>query len=366
MPSKSSRILFIHHGKGLGGAPRSLSQLVTRLVNDGHDVHVLLLHDSEAKSLYSNASVTIVGLPLLYFNHSSRWYRYHEIHKILYQILSWFLTFFVIAPYWLMKIKPDLVYLNSSVLSDWLVVSKLFRLKTITHVREAVAEGYFGMRRKFLRIIIDRFSDVIFFLSQDNYHRLQSRSEKSRVVYNYVVSEENLLSLDEKRWDYIYVGGEREIKGIEAVVHAIESGFEGNICLLGYYGMLLSEKLSAYHNVELIGPVDNPLYYIAKSRFLLFPATTPHFPRPVIEAMSLSVIPLVSSLEGMEEIVCDGVNGFTFECNDKESMLLKMKQVNNYSGLDEVKDQAYKTYQEKFSQRNEDKIIGSILGLLRE
>ncbi|HDY7502807.1 glycosyltransferase [Vibrio vulnificus] len=355
---RKKKILFVHHGVGLGGAPKSMSLLVNAMKNRHDDVEVLFLKKSEASTLIDTAKIHVNNIPIKYFNHSSRWYRWYEIHIILIQIFSWLMTVLILAPYWLIKIKPDIVYLNSSVLTDWAVSCKFFRKKVVIHIRESIADGYLGIRKWFIRNIINNTSSRVILLSSHNYKCINTCPEKSVIIPNYV--EDRSVFNSDKVYDFIYLGGEKDIKGIDLIEKLILCDRRAyNICLLGYYSKDFINKYGNLEGVILKGAVTNAMEYISQSKFLLFPATTPHFPRPVIEAFSMKTIPLASDLAGIEEIIDNNIDGILFRTDDFDDMCLKIDFVLKLSTekIDRMSLDGFRKYKCQFSEINQSKII---------
>lgn len=124
------KVLMIHHGRGIGGAPKSMSYLARALEkNNLVKTEILFLQKSSALQLFEGIKLKkhISRFPIYYFYHMSKWVRIWQIHKLLFQFISFWFHLLFISPYYLLKIKPDVVYLNSSVLPEWLLVAKLFK-----------------------------------------------------------------------------------------------------------------------------------------------------------------------------------------------------------------------------------------------
>ncbi len=353
------KILFVHHGRGIGGAPRSMLKLVDRLSKEGNRIKIIFLYNSDVISLFEEYDYDVINIPTKYFNHNSTWYQWYKVHVLLYQFISFLITIFFIAPLWLIREKPDVTYLNSSVLIDWSISARFLGFKNVLHVRESIAQGSFGIRKKIIKSILNYAPNKIFFLSNHNYKILKTKKEKSTIVHNYV-SRFNYNIKDEKVYDFIYVGGEKEIKGIDLIRKFIQfNGDKYKICLLGYYSEEFIDKFKS-SNIDIIGITDDPIFYIKKSKSLIFPATTPHFPRPVIEAFSCGTIPIASKLEGIEEILEDKVDGFLFEKDNLDSLYECIDKLKGAYQQSVVKN-GIKTFKERFSITNEDILVENIL-----
>ncbi|MGF2733384.1 hypothetical protein, partial [Marinobacter sp. DUT-1] len=94
------KVLMIHHGKGIGGAPKSMSYVAKALVENGVEVEVLFLQKSNAIELFQdiNCKKTVLRYPVYYFYHMSKWVKFWQIHKLLAQAASLFLHLFWVAP----------------------------------------------------------------------------------------------------------------------------------------------------------------------------------------------------------------------------------------------------------------------------
>ena len=73
MPKK--KILYIHHGKGIGGAPLSLLYLIENLDKQKYHPIVLFLHYSEVVDLYKSKGIEVVDpISELDFPHTKIWW----------------------------------------------------------------------------------------------------------------------------------------------------------------------------------------------------------------------------------------------------------------------------------------------------
>jgi len=138
------KILYIHHGQGLGGAPLSLLYLVEGLDKSLYHPIVLFLKDSEVVELYKSRGIEVVGpLNLSDFAHTKIWwYRAQSFHHLVKAIKDHIKTVKIIAPYWLNKIKPDIVHLNTSSLLAWGKAAYRSGIPVAWHVRECDKQSH--------------------------------------------------------------------------------------------------------------------------------------------------------------------------------------------------------------------------------
>lgn len=359
-----TKVLFIHHSSGWGGAPINMINIIKELDKTKYEAHVLLLKDSVVKERLSELNIpyTICDASFYkkwyrYFTHSDakvfRWNRFISMPKMF---ISWFLSKYFYASKVLKKHTFDIVHLNSSVLSDWLYpASKLG--KTVYHIQEPISKGILGFRYQLIRSEVSKYADRVIAISKDNARRIDL-PEKTEIVYNFTDIPETVHNnSSDKR--VLFVGGAAEIKGIHVLIDALPllnkstkvviAGHFPNIKPLGKlksitYQVLKPrsfklrrhlELVSKFNNVELIGTVMNINDAMRKTRLLISPFTVPHFSRPVIEAFAHSKPVIVSDVKGMNEIVDDKLNGLIVKNKDAKALANAINSLLNDQALAE-------------------------------
>lgn len=349
--STKVKVLFIHHGTGIGGAPISLLNLVKALDIRKYEIKVAFIKDSPVVTLFKEAgiSVEIINASNKFFTHNETGaisWRY--FHRYIYILYHWLNTAYRVAPKYLKKQDVDLIHLNSHVLSSWAFAAKRLDLKVVVHNRETVAKGYFGIRRSILRIIYSYAADKIINISHDNADRIGLKS-KSEVIYNFVDIPETYrfpFSQADKRYRILFLGGMASIKGFSVVVDClrylnknITIQFAGNIGRYDHSAKGLKNifknlvkmtlfrtvyapliKLNGASNAEIIGMLKEPLKAIDRSDILITPFLIEHFSRPAIEAFAYGKPVIGSNVEGMDEIVDHSVNGLLVEKGNPKAL----------------------------------------------
>lgn len=349
------KVLFVHHGSGVGGAAISLLQMILALDKRRYQPVVVFLKHSSAVDLYASFGVNVDEiLGLEQFSHTRIWqiwpWQLHLIFRVLVdQVkLLWY------VPYLVQKYRPSIVHLNSSPLFCWLPILSFFDVSIVSHIREPLAEGFFGLRCWLIKTIILRYSHRILSISKFDGQPFSS-SEKLMVLYN---------SVDQERFKYLecartksqplkllYVGGASEEKGIlflldlyEQLVKSKNGCFE--LWLAGDFEFryssnpltkmlqlnfgkqkILSDaieaKLEKIHKnggiVKNFGVCKNIENVMAIADLLLFPCQVGHFARPVIEAAMLGKISIASKLAPLDELIGDGQTGFLVDHKSIES-----------------------------------------------
>ena len=182
-------------------------------------------------------------------------------------------------------------------------------------------------------------------LKKEFVHRFGVPSEKIRVIPNGVdinlfrptVSNSNeILSKYQLPEDYVlFVGRLVEQKGVQFLLKAVK-GTNIHVAIVGggtLYSYLkeLSKRLGISKQVHFIGsvPLEDLRKIYSKAKFCVIPSVAEGFPCGLVglEAMA-SGLPIVASrIEGIEEIVVDGYNGFLFEKGDVKKLRLHLTKL---------------------------------------
>lgn len=322
-PKTPKKILFIHHAKGIGGAPLSLLYLIQNLKkNQNYDIKVIFLKHSAVVELFREENISYEVIDSFfykyfykYFQHTAtRPLKFYQLHLWPRVLISWPLSSFIFAPKIIKKEHPDILHLNSLVLTDWCVAARNSNSRVVMHVREALYKGSFGIRKSFIKRILQKHVDRIIAISETNAGKIQLMN-RTTVIYNpvntYTPSKEKLSSKsnpDSNR--IVYLGGDLSIKGFDIILKLIPFLSDNiDIYLLGFYPKSFALDLK---NVIIKGILsgDELMDELFNADLLLVPTTLPHFPRPVIEAYMAKTPVIASNIEGMNEVVFDGKTGF--------------------------------------------------------
>ncbi|MEM3075008.1 MAG: glycosyltransferase family 4 protein [Candidatus Pacearchaeota archaeon] len=136
----------------------------------------------------------------------------------------------------------------------------------------------------------------------------------------------------------IYTGRVSPIKNLEAIIWAViflKGKIKAEIlgpCEEKYLRKL--NKLIEENNVEKLVSINNKVYnqkeqidFLDKGNFFILPSLSEGMPQVLIEAMARGKICLVSINPGTKEIVNNGVNGFLFDLNNKNSIVEVINKV---------------------------------------
>ncbi len=360
MKSNKKKILYIHHGKGLGGAPLSLLYLIEGLNKNIYDPVVLFLHNSEAMDLYKSRGINVEGpVDILDFPHSKiRWYRLYHPHLFFKSIFGSLKILHNVADFWYKKIKPDLVHLNTSSLSAWASVAYKKNIPVVWHIREPLSDGYFGIRKKLITNFVKKYSTVIMPICKND-SKPWKNNKKVCVVYNSVdekIFDKNILVKDfliEKKLSkfvpkILFLGGLSKEKGTLVIFEIFRRLLnvlpQAKLLIAGYFDLSLKNvfNLKRYFpsqrykikvkkilgqvekSVLFLGSVKNVSQVIAASDVIIVPSTVGHFARPVIEAGFMSKPVVVTNLLPLDELVINGKTGFLINKNDYKVWIEKL------------------------------------------
>lgn len=334
------RILYIHHSTGIGGAPLSLLYLLQELDRTKCDSVVLCLYESEASQLYRSKNIETfvargikgVSITTLVCGSLSARRRILDFGYLIMRMpLSIIMTYF-----WVKKISPDIVHLNSAGLIPSAIGARLAGRKVVWHIREPLFESLLGLGAFLSKICINKFSDKIITIGEYEASRL-FRSPKITIIYNFVdfnrfnrnisggsFRQEFGIRKNEKL--VCMLGGVSLVKGtlefVKALVFVKRVVSNVKFVIVGryrvtkgledkYYRKILniieSEKLKV--SIIFAGVRNDIPSILCASDVLVFPSTVPHSARPVIEAAAMAKPAIASNLGGPKELIIDNVTG---------------------------------------------------------
>ena len=350
----------------------SLRYLVEGMVAADHDVAVAMVEPNrEVRTLYETCGAQVFDAPEIpLFRHTTAgWARLGDPQACAYQARGIAKQFAGMATIHRMihKFRPDLIHLNSVTLA--LVASGLrgSDVPVVWHVRESPVQGYFGMRRRFLREGLLHEADEIIFLSESD-REAWVQGRRGQVVHNVVPvhSQPDAAAIRRERERFgltpedravAYVGGLSEIKGIFPLITAVRelrprfprlrivapgmeltktTSLKARIARTLLPALGLARDYERAHR-EIMKPdlagifcrssfVHDILPVIAACEFLVFPSTRPHFARPVVEAASVGRAAIGSNLSGVRDLIESGHTGALVPPADPHALATAMER----------------------------------------
>lgn len=352
----AKRILFISHSASFaGGSILSLKYTVEALDRKRFTPIVASISNSpELIQAFKNIGVEAFFWPgISIFPHTTGgWFNLYSpvgLYGFSKSLLNWHRSVRSTESL-LAHVKPDIVHLNSVVLSPSAWAVKKSKAKLVWHIRESVVQGHFGLRKKAVSWMVKTMPNQSIFIS--NYDRDVLNAEGSgAVIPNFVdfkkfdrnsdssaVRKE--LGLQETDKVILFLGGFTRLKGapvllkaLYEIIHEVPSAkaiiagairptspalharfARASLPLLGmpterqvFYEMI--NRLGLSEHVILLPFRPDPDRLIAASDVVVFPSTEPHFARPVIEAGAMGKPVVASNIGGVAELVEDGKTG---------------------------------------------------------
>ncbi len=351
---KKKKILFVHHGVGMGGAPHSLLLLIQSLDSAHYIPTVLFLFDSPAIDLFRTAGISVAGpVGRLDFPHTQVWwYRWYHVGKLLKSLRDSLLVWWRDAEFWISTVQPDIIHLNTSSLVAWAVRARAMGIPVVWHIRESLAPGYLGIRRAIMQWMVSRYASKILAITTYD-GRFWAGNPKLEILYNAVDCSVFIPSeLTRLEWRarhgvpkndkvLLYVGGlSREKGALEALQLLKELRNRGHndvwlvianswnfpatswlkkiLGIENWYAQVKSLQEVLSDRLVFLGPVPSALSAFQAADCVLFPATKGHAARPVIEAGAVGLPSIVSNLPPLNELVVDGETGFLCPVGDSD------------------------------------------------
>jgi glycosyltransferase involved in cell wall biosynthesis len=343
------KILYIHHGKGIGGAFLSLFYLLQKIDRQKYYPIILCLYESEISKLFRKEGFeVIIGRGIYDFSHTYlEWFGILNPFRLIRRLSSFIPSIY--QTYKIIKnIRPDIVHLNSSTLAPCAIGAKFAGAKVIWHIREPLAKGYFGVRRKVIGWLIEKYSDGIIAISKYDAEQLK-KSEKVHIIYNFIdfntfdfrinsgiFRKEFNLPIQAKTVGML--GGVSPLRGTLEFVRAAKAvakerdsiyffiigwkpekvNFFRQPRLYLYWSKIkiLIRKENLEKRIIFTGIRNDIPQVIAGLDLVVFPSLVPQFARPLIEAGAMKKPVIASNLGGQNEIVVDGETGRLFPAGD--------------------------------------------------
>ncbi|MBD3231364.1 glycosyltransferase [Candidatus Dependentiae bacterium] len=394
---RKKKILYIHHGKGLGGAPLSLLYLIENLDKEKYHPIVLFLQGSQVVDLYKSKGIEVYGPLNLYdFSHTKIcWYKWYHPHLFFKVLKDTFKTIYYVANYWFEKIQPDLVHLNTSSLIAWAKVAYKKNIPVIFHVREPLAKGYLGFRKKIIKKYVDKYSSAIVPICKNDSLPWKTNS-KVNIIYNAVDSKKfnrNILmnnfllkyNLSTQTPKILFLGGLSKEKGtliiFEIFKRLLKLRSDVQLLVAGDFNLQICSKFnlknhfpsqvykkrvnkilqSIKKNVLFLGAINNIEEVMAACDVIVFPATVGHFARPIIEAGFMAKPVVASKLAPLNELIIDGKTGFLIEPQNYKMWVEKLNMLLINEGLNKkIGENGYQYCIKNFDIKDQIKKIQNI------
>lgn len=343
-------ILFVHNGKGLGGAPKALRYIIEVCKTAGHECYVACLNCNQTVPYFKEAGAEVILVNTLprYTNSTTVSY---PVNSKQFQRERIFAESY--AQYWRGILNDhgpfSIVFLNSMVLCDLIKPSKAAGCKVIQTIRETAQSG---TTLTFMKEIIGE-ADAVLFISEYDRDLFSITSANTVVIPDAVDPTLYACDPDEKAVlresqglkpedvVLLFTGGTGYIKGGELFLDSLDkvnsahpvtvlfaggSGAEGFKLrvkkILGLFSHSprfarerIERKLSrlvrnARHDIRQIGYCSNIQDYYKMADICMVPYRVPHQAMPIFEAGMAKLPCIVSDFPCYQYEVKNSYNGY--------------------------------------------------------
>lgn len=356
--SRRKKIIFIHHGASIGGAPFSMLEILRRIDRKKFRTLVILPETGPFSDLLKKEDIKYKIIPLFIFYYCPQCETSLSI-KDLPILLRDIFRNLLCLPKILKRENPDVVIINASPLLLSGLIAKLMGKKVIWHIRETISTEKPGVLKRIIAAII-RFSAkktiVMSRFSLKNVGRLGLNN--AAIVHGGVdlkkfrpksVSSEEFKKLGLNENDKIvgFVGQIYEEKGcfklIETAPLVIQKLPDVKFLIVGSGDMMDREndndsKISENHKIDRLfrRMVDKKKlsdhFIFLGQRFdvedilplidcLTFPSIAPEpFGGIMVEAMACGLPVVASDIGASQEIVVDNITGLLVKPGDPKAL----------------------------------------------
>lgn len=323
------KILFVHQGFELYGSDRCFIDCVraTKEAYKGAEVTAFIPQAGEIMRPLSATGANVAVKPLWILRRAS------IVKLITYELLRLPLALF--RAYQQFK-AHDIIYINTLVVLDYLIISHFFPKKAIVHVHEVPA----GKLVKIFQALLKWSRATVIFNSQAtkaSYPLLLS--QQSHVIYNGIAASDapsHRVYDGSQPLQLLLLSRINRMKGQDIAIEAIRllpPALRAKVHLHivgGVFGedksrlhalekMVWDNKLQA--QVTFTDFVAHPRQLIRDSDIILMPSTEfESLGRVAIEAMAEGRTAIVSNIGGLVETVEHGVSGWHVAANNAESL----------------------------------------------
>lgn len=366
------KVCFLSHTAGLGGAERSLLDLVGGLTKRGATCWIILPKNGPLEK-------ELIKLKVPFFIHFYDWWTIPRGQKRQspQTKLKGYLENGTKLARLLAKKKFDILVTNSSVVCEGAIAARILRLPHVWHIRELGEKDHgfvFKFGFNFTAKFINQFSDLVIFNSKataKEFNQFIDRC-KQKVVYNSVAinslcaSKKNKLSFrDKNSFKLIMASTISEKKGqvdaIKATVELRKSGNNVELLMIGNCrNKEFLENLKSFIRksgqegyIHIMRFIKNPYPVIKSADAVLVCSQNEAFGRIILEGMLLNKPVIATNRGGIPEIIKDGRNGFLYEPKKYPQLASKILLLIKNSDLKKrVVKNGHSSATKRFSEEN--------------
>jgi len=398
MTNSIKKILYIQHASSLGGSCMSLLYTMQNLNRNQYQPILALTNKSKIViDFYEKAGFRPLICPEINFwNHTTA--TNCSLHKITTWVnlikitLSWEKSQKKILEL-VKSVNPDIVHLNSVVLSSSASILIKKNIPFVWHIREHPPKEFLKFRTNIIKRLMLSCVDKLIFISNAD-RKAWINDVKAKIIPNFIDFNQFNLPLNKTKTRkemsiptnasvILYVGRLSKLKGIFPLIRALNTlkkklpqlyclmpGSEYNppnswklnlartiLPLIGYgttgqYAIKKIKRLGLEKTCLLLPFQENIKKFIAVCDVLVFPSIRPHFARPIIEASAMKKPVIASKFDCMEELVQNNETGLLVEPNSPKLLAEALYDIlSNPKKAKRMGEAGYVHAKEKFSAK---------------
>jgi len=351
MSENRKRVLFVHHGSGMGGAPQLLLKFLLRLDTQKYKPVVWCIRRSSASDLFEQHRFKVIidtaACPFLHISDGFYGFRHpHLVIKMLWgQIRSYFTAKKIFK-----EINPDLIHINSVVVPGILRAAYEQECPVIVNILECVHAGYTGFRKNIIIKKTLKWGDYFVFMLESEAKKWKVLGNENVVVVYDFIEQVSGVGCQVSGTDYRlpitnnqlpsigYLGRFTKAKGVHYLLESLgilkQRGIKFHAYLIGpfaemplenqkskiknyvgrlpYFDLLnlIVKRENIEEEVTFTGEVTNVHEVITQLDVLAAPFTESHFSRLCGEAAMAGKVIVSFDIDGPGEEIIDGETGF--------------------------------------------------------
>jgi O-antigen biosynthesis protein len=372
--NNSLNILVFSHTPDMGGAERSVVELLTELTQKYNSICTVILpwDGPLAGELQKIGAATIIGNGLEWWGSQDKLLNNIEAEKVFTNGIGWL---------WANKelltlINPDIVMTNTIAIPWGAFAAQFINKPHIWNIRE------FGQLDQDIKFILP-FTEIKKLISESS-NRIFTASDAIR---NQLFPHENIdkfltvstfinidkLDKDSTASDYIFpssiklaiIGVISEQKGQEDAINAVYELIKRykrdiELVIMGRgrpeYITQLKEMVQAEQMMDRIRFIeyrDSPFGLMSQADIILVCSKSEALGRVIIEALSIKKPVIATDNGGIKEIITDGINGLLYTPGDYISLIEKINGLIDHPEKRKyLADNGYQTIKDKFTIEN--------------
>ena len=345
-------LLYFTHEREYGGSSRALIALLKELKKDDNNHIYVIVPFKDAKIIQELKKLNINVIVSFY-----SWWQIpinvSKIKKILFKIAYSF-NFFsekIIARK-VKKLNIDIIHSNTSVIDIGAKIANRLNIPHVWHFREFRDNNLsFIKDEKKSYEYINKFGGNIIYISKaiEKFYKPRINQTQTKIIYD-GVSDDFIIkdkAYKEKYYDikFLLAGTLQKSKGQHLAVEAVgilkKEGYKniklylagGDTTNFSNYLSTLIEKNHIEDNIEYLGFVNDIKELRKKVDVELLCSESEAFGLVTVEGMMAGNLMIGSNSGATTEIIEDRITGILYQCNNKNDLADKMKEVINHPNI---------------------------------